>query len=171
MSVCFKLSRMERLSMKKDEALLARISAEIAAELGNVRKVKKEFSDFRKKYPISDRHLIRAQASYLEDFYNACEKIFRFVAEELNGGVPKGENWHKTLLYDMSLQIGKRPALLSSRMYEELRNYLGFRHIVRHIYGFSLDPGRVEKLSDLFPAIANRFCREMEEFIHGSLRN
>ena len=153
--------------MKKDKALLERIAAEIIVELSNVRKVKAEFLDFRKTYPAVDRFLVRALASYLEDFYNACEKVFKVVAEELNGGVPKGENWHKTLLSDMAVKIGKRPPVISPEMLEKLGQYLGFRHIVRHVYGFGLNAAKVELLAGGFPAAADDFCEEIDGFVKG----
>jgi hypothetical protein len=151
--------------MKKDKALLERISAEIDADLASVRQVKAEFKAFSQKYPTPDRFLVRAQASYLEDFYNACEKVFTLIANELNGGVPKGENWHRTLLRDMSIAIGKRPPVVSKELYERLGAYLGFRHLARHLYGFSLDSERLDDLCKAFPAVADYFCREIEHFV------
>jgi len=150
--------------MKKDKMLFVRIAADIENELENVRKVKSDFLEFRGAYPIIDRFLLRALASFLEDFYNACEKVFKIIAEELNGGVPKGENWHKTLLNEMATRIGKRPAVLSPELTQTLVAFLGFRHIVRHVYGFILDASKVEDLAVIFPKTADRFCAEIGRF-------
>ena len=157
--------------MKKEKALLERISAEISAELTSIQQIKAEFKAFLSKYPVPDRFLVRTQASYLEDFYNACEKVFSLVANELNGGLPKGENWHRTLLRDMSITIGKRPPVVSEELYAKLGAFLGFRHLARHLYGFSLDPARLNELCSSFPGIADEFCREIEIFIDRHLNN
>jgi len=45
-----------------------------------------------------DTYLLRAKASFMADFYMGVENIFRTISEELNGGVPRGDGWHKRLL-------------------------------------------------------------------------
>lgn len=87
-----------------------------------------------------DVYLLRAKASFMADFYMGVEKIFRLIGEELNGGLPKGEVWHKKLLRNMTLEIkGVRPAIISDELYQDLVKFLGFRHVVRQAYGFQLD--------------------------------
>jgi hypothetical protein len=81
----------------------------------------------------------KAKASFFADFYMSVERISILIASELNGGIPKGEDWHKRLLLDMSLTIGERPPVLSKKLYEELLKFLGFRHVIRHAYGFDLN--------------------------------
>ena len=48
--------------------------------------------NFLEKYPSLDRYLLRTKASFLADFYMGVERIFKIIAEELNGGTPKGED-------------------------------------------------------------------------------
>ncbi|WP_456761019.1 ribonuclease toxin HepT-like protein [Bradyrhizobium sp. USDA 4011] len=40
---------------------------------------------------------------------------------------------------------GKRPPLFDSELYGLLVELKGFRHVVRHRYGFDLDPRKVDK--------------------------
>ena len=47
------------------------------------------------------------------------------MAEELNGGVPRGDAWHRQLLHDMALDLpGLRPPLLTPSLATDLAEYL-----------------------------------------------
>ncbi len=144
---------------------LDRIVAEVNRELSLIEGLGKEFLDYQRAYPISDRFLVRARASYLSDFYNGVEKVFRILAQELGTGVPKGDSWHKTLLMDMTLTIGRRPPVISSELATTLLPFLGFRHVVRQAYGFELDQKRIDGLAgNLIPAM-ERFIEEIRAFL------
>jgi len=94
----------------KKSALKKELTALIRAELENITHLVKEF----KICGGDDRITRRAKGSILHDFYNACERIFELIAREINGGLPASEQWHKKLLYQMTLPIkGVRPAVIS----------------------------------------------------------
>lgn len=42
--------------------------------------------------------------------------------------------------------------------------FLGFRHVVRQVYGFELDEKRLESLSIHFEPVLEQFIREIEDF-------
>lgn len=112
-----------------------------------------------------DAYLLRVKASFMADFYMGVEKIFRLIAEDLNGGVSKGEGWHKKLLHTMTIEIKKvRPAVISEGLYQDLLKFLGFRHVVRQAYGFQLDEKRLTELEKIFEKTSNRFYREIKKF-------
>ena len=48
--------------------------------------------------------------------------------------IPK---WHKTLLFKMTVSVGRK-YLSSQNFFAELDEYLSFRHVFRNIYGFEL---------------------------------
>lgn len=123
--------------MKKDELFLKLMAAEIRVELDRISRLMNEYHDFLGKYSKHmDMHLLRVKASYMADFYMGVEKIFEIVIEELNGGAPKGEAWHKRLLQAMMLEVkGIRPAVISHDLYGDLIQFLGFRRVVRQAYG------------------------------------
>ena len=152
--------------MKKDELFLTRVAAEIRVELDRISRLMKEYRDFLDKYSKHmDMHLLRVKASYMADFYMGVEKIFELVIEELNGGAPKGEAWHKRLLQAMTLEVkGIRPAVISHALYEALIQFLGFRHVVRQAYGFQLDERKLAELEGLFDGTWRRFSREIKKF-------
>ncbi|MGA1865801.1 MAG: hypothetical protein ACMUHX_12160 [bacterium] len=88
----------------------------------------------------------------------------KIIAEEINGGLPKGENRHKRLLLDMRLKIGQRTPVISKVLYENLLKFLGYRHVVRHIYGFELNENRLNELANIYESVLEGFIKEMEMF-------
>ncbi len=65
----------------------------------------------------------------------------------------------------MALEIeGLRPAVLSPATREDLEELLKFRHLVRNIYGFELEPGRVEQLVEMTVALFPGLQSEIERF-------
>lgn len=112
-----------------------------------------------------DNYLLRVKASFMADFYMGVEKIFRLIIEEINGGAPRGEGWHKRLLHAMSLEMkGLRPPVISKGLYSDLLNFLGFRHVVRQAYGFQLDVIKLNDLEKIFQKTWKKFSREIKKF-------
>ena len=70
----------------------------------------------------------------LHNFYTGCDRIFKIIASELNGGLPSSYNWHQRLLTRMATPQTDRPAVISQETAKQLKEYLSFRHIVRNIY-------------------------------------
>lgn len=152
--------------MKKNNLFLKRIKTEILAELDQISNLMKEYEDFINKYSgHMDVYLLRVKASFMADFYMGVEKIFKLIVEELNGGTPRGEEWHKRLLHTMALEVkGIRIAVISNELYMDLLKFLGFRHVVRQAYGFQLDIKKLEELEKIFQMTWKRFSREIKKF-------
>lgn len=152
--------------MKKDGFFLKRTRTEILSELEEVSRLMDEYDDFVSKYSgHMDMYLLRVKASFMADFYMGVEKIFKIIVEELNGGTPRGEGWHKRLLHTMAIEIkGIRPAVISKEAYLDLLKFLGFRHVVRQAYGFQLDEKKLGELEKIFKKIWKRFSREIKKF-------
>jgi len=142
-----------------------RVVSEIEEELGNIERLLSELNEHQKDEPRNSFYL-RAVGSIFHDFYCGVERIFERIAEELNGGIPEGENWHIQLLKDMTLQIEEvRPAVISKELVAELKGYLEFRHRFRNIYGFELEWDKMKGLKETMPGVAERFKREIQDFI------
>ncbi|HBE44954.1 MAG TPA: hypothetical protein DDW17_05755 [Deltaproteobacteria bacterium] len=154
--------------MKKGKIFLKRLKVEIISELEHISTLMNEYQDFLEKYSSHmDAYLLRVKASFMADFYMGVEKIFRLIGEELNGGVPKGEVWHKKLLRNMTLEIkGVRPAIISDELYQDLVKFLGFRHVVRQAYGFQLDENKLAELEKIFEKTWKKFYHEIKKFCH-----
>ena len=142
--------------------LARRLAAEVEQELLQLLRLADEF---RSAPEASDTVSLRARASMLHDFYTGVERVLVRIAEELNGGVPRGEQWHRQLLQDMALEVrGVRPAVISSDLAGTLSEYLRFRHVFRHVYGFVLDAERMEPLEQRFQSVLDRFLAETRAF-------
>ena len=110
--------------------------------------------------------IAESAALRLHNFYTGCERIFKLIVSEVNGGVPHEQDWHKRLLTQVSLEIEDiRPAVISHKTRKDLEELLRFRHIVRNIYGFELKPERIETLIALTISLFPRFTKEIENFM------
>ena len=151
----------------KEKQLIRRLQSEINQEILSLEALLRELKTLKPRLAqkeISNLDL-RAAGSILHDFYNGVENIFRRVAQELNGGLPAGEDWHKQLLTDMSLDVkGVRPPLVSEDLKLKLQKYLGFRHIFRNVYGFHLEQEQIKVMVKEFPRILSWLRREIAAF-------
>lgn len=94
-----------------------------------------------------DQFATRALASYVDDFYSGIERICERVAVTLDDELPTGEQWHRMLLYQMGQPRDNRPPLFSQNLLSDTDEYRRFRHRLRHIYGYELEPTRVIALA------------------------
>ena len=95
-----------------------------------------------------DELAVRGLISYMDDFYTGCERMCERVAVTLDGGLPEGPRWHRSLLGQMAESGGAaRPPFLNGPLLLELDEYRRFRHRARHIYGYELEAERVLELA------------------------
>jgi len=100
----------------------------------------------------SDDLLVDAAALNIHGFYAGLERIFTVVAERIDASLPGGPNWHQDLLRQMTAEIpGVRTAVLSPNLFPALDRYRGFRHVVRNVYAYVLDPRLMAVLVDDLP--------------------
>ncbi len=150
--------------MGREQQFLERIAAELNAELLNLEKVYHEKQSFQKKYAVLDSHLVRALSSYIADFYGGVERILKIVSEEIDGGLPKSESWHKQLLANAHIKVADRPPVISDSTHDALLPYLAFRHVFRNAYGFELDKERIQSLDNNLPDLLDRFSKDIRHF-------
>lgn len=149
--------------MTPDEAFARRLAAEIAHELERLEQLREELAAAPR---ADDTFTLRARGSMLHDFYGGIERVFVRIAEELNGGVPQGEQWHRQLITDMSLEIaGVRPAVIDTAVAEELADYLRFRHVFRNVYGSLLEAERMRPLEERLPDVLTAFVTQIRAFL------
>jgi len=109
---------------------------------------------------------LRAIASILHDFYTGIEKIFSRIALEMEGNLPEGENWHRQLLERMAVDIKKvRPAVISEELEVKLDEYLRFRHLFRHSYGFLLQWEKCKGLTNNLTPCHKQVQKELKVFL------
>jgi hypothetical protein len=151
-----------------DSSEMREIALEIEAELKKLGRLEADIT--RGRHELG-RDPERADIHYsnlalkLHNFYTGCERIFRIIASELNHALPSSYDWHKRLLQRMCLEVeGTRPAVISEELHRELGDFAAFRHVVRNIYGYELDPQRIDRLLDKYPPTWERFRGEMTNF-------
>lgn len=146
-----------------DKDALRGIVSEVEGELGNLYELVKEMKIIKSEDSIIFR---RSKGSILHDFYNCCERIFKNIAIDINGGQEDTERWHKALLFKMTIPVKElRPAVISEELAAELDEYLSFRYVFRNIYGFELKGDRIDYLARRFDKVAGRFIKEIKEFL------
>ena len=149
--------------MTPDEAFARRLAAEIEHELERLVELQDELANAPHG---DDRFTLRARGSVLHDFYSGVERVFVRIAEELNGGVPQGEQWRRQIITDMSLEIpGVRPAAIDAALAEELGGYLRFRHVFRNVYGSLLQADRMRPLEEGLPHVLTAFLTQIRAFL------
>ncbi|MEW6750461.1 MAG: hypothetical protein AB1505_05720 [Candidatus Latescibacterota bacterium] len=91
-----------------------------------------------------DPDLVAATTLYLQQYYTGIEGALLRVAEDLDGSVPSGEEWHRYLLEQIALDIPQvRPALLTPVLRGHLDALRRFRHRVHHAYDQDYDWSRM----------------------------
>lgn len=145
------------------------ILAEIKGEMEGLERVVKEIREVYESRPLSEKErniYNESLALKIHNFYTGCERIFHIIADDVNGGIPASYDWHKRLLKGMTLEIeGIRPPVLSKKTFSELEEYLAFRHVVRNIYGYELDPERLQKLAARVHGVFEGFKADIGRFI------
>jgi hypothetical protein len=112
-----------------------------------------------------DDFYLDSVALNLHGFYSGLERIFEFIATNIDANKPTGENWHQQLLDQMANEIRSvRPAVISEDIYVQLNEFRGFRHIVRNVYTFRFDRNKIEKLVKRVPAMYADIKQELLAF-------
>ena len=100
--------------------------SDIRRELDNVRRLADEAKEWRPRledWPYTVR--VRTAGGILHDFYSAAERVFRHIANEIDGDLPSGSSWHIQLLQRMATDLETiRPAVIDSTSARQLGKYL-----------------------------------------------
>lgn len=149
--------------MTPEEKAIQRLIVEIESELEHLAALRDEAAQAPH---ATGTFALRGRGSILHDFYGGIERVFRRIAEELEGGLPQGDQWHRQLLTDMSLEIpGVRTAVVSSDLVNRLDDYLRFRHLFRNVYGHVLEGERLARLEVRLPETHRLFEEELRAFL------
>ena len=143
------------------------LALDINAELERLRRLAGDVAKLRGELALDPARATLYHenlALKLHNFYTSCERIFHLIASELNGAAPAGFDSHKRLLERMAVAWEGRPALLAAGTLHDLREYLAFRHVVRNIYGYELDPERIERLVARYPQVWHQVESDVVKF-------
>ena len=155
------------MSLDAAEDSLGALKDEIAIEMLNLQRLVNECQALVVGVDTVPSSVeLRAFGSILHDFYTACERIFERVAVYLGHGQPTGDNSHITLLRLMELKIdGERPAVLDHEFAARLHEYLRFRHLFRHTYGYELVWGKLQPLVEQLEMSKTELDQQLNRFI------
>ncbi len=134
----------------------------IEKELSELEKVAERIRNGWERFRhTGDDFYTDSAALNIHGFYSGIERIFQRIACTVDGTVPQGANWHRTLLDQMTGEIRDvRPAVISPQTLELLEAYRGFRHVVRNVYSYNFDPNKTEilvkNISELFDNLRNQ---------------
>ena len=114
---------------------------------------------------------VAAAALYLQNLYTAVEELLRRVAVELDGSVPAGEDWHRDLLGQMTLDVpGVRPRVVDQTLHPDLDLLQRFRHVVRHAYAQDYDWGEMQPVLEATERTMATFPTALTDLQH-TIRN
>ena len=129
------------------------------------RLVQRAQEGWRRAQQSSDDFYVDSVALNLHGLYGGLERLFTLIAGSVEGTRPVGANWHQLVLQQMAAEVlGVRPAVISPATYEALDEYRAFRHLVRNVYTFHLDPAKVGRLVQQAPALLGQASRELLAF-------
>ena len=155
--------------MKPEEMLIRRLKAEIESELAGLEAL---VNEMRVAPRGDDTYSLRARGSILHDFYTGMERILVRIAAELNGGVPRAEQWHRELIHNMALDVPQvRPPVIDADLARALGEYLRFRHVFRNVYGYVLEAERMRPLEERMPETLSLFHEQLTAFLSWMLGN
>ncbi|MEW6233395.1 MAG: hypothetical protein AB1566_13935 [Chloroflexota bacterium] len=145
---------------------LIRLAKRIRTELGELQRVVGRVQEaWRRAQTSSDDYYLDGVALNLHGFYAGLERLFELIATVIDGSRPQGANWHQELLVQMAIEVPKvRPAVISEKSRTSLDPYRGFRHVVRNVYTFTLEPTKMQQLVADAPAVFQQVRRELLAF-------
>jgi len=141
---------------------------DIEFEIQRIETLMEKYQPLLKKIEKEEPSFIEmgSLAMLLHSFYNGLENIFSRIVKKMDEEIPHGEFWHKKLLDRMIIINEKRKfAVLTKETYEDLKEYLGFRHFSRHAYAFDLDWNLMKDLILRLNEIKIKVLSEIKIFI------
>ena len=124
------------------------ITAKIDVELENMKRLQlRVITAWDKSRKTADDFYLDSVALNLQSYYAAVENIFTHIAGNIDKKIPQGIGWHKALAEQMSTPIKNlRGAVISKKTKSSLDEYRAFRHVVRNVYAFNLNPAKIKPL-------------------------
>lgn len=100
----------------------------------------------------------------LDSFYSGVERIFNDIALTVDGSVPEGPEWHRDLLYQISAEVGGRPAVITRDTRQCLEELVEFRYLLRRKFAFNVRPARMQELIDNLPECYEAIYLDLSTF-------
>ncbi len=144
------------------------VISKIESELASLARIHEGMTGFQASNDGEPRNDldVRLYGSFLHDFFTCVERIFREIAASIDGEVPTGETWHRSLLDQMALDItGVRTKVIDTSLKARLYEYLRFRHIFRNVYGFDLKWDKISTLVKDYSSVYSEVEASIRAFV------
>jgi uncharacterized protein YutE (UPF0331/DUF86 family) len=137
---------------------MADLLRRIEAEEESVKKVLTCLDDVmgRDEFSIIE---LAAAATFIHNIYNGVENILKQTLKEEGITIPATGNWHKELLNKAAAK-----GLIRKELSGELMEYLAFRHLFVHGYGFLLKEEPIRELGTKIPTIWAEYVKEIKAY-------
>jgi hypothetical protein len=147
------------MAQAPSERHLAELRTDLQVERAKLSVLVESLAALQRAWDVPDGSQERCDAAALrlQSLYTGIERCFVQIVRVLNGGPPDGADWHRRLLDRMTVPTEVRPAILDAATAKGLAELLRFRHVVRHLYAYELEPEQVQRLLgralELWPAV------------------
>jgi len=152
------------MAQAPSERYLAELRTDLQVERAKLRVLVESLAALQRVWDVPDGSQERCDAAALrlQSLYTGIERCFVQIVRVLNGGPPDGADWHRRLLDRMTVPTEVRPALLDAAIAKGLAELMRFRHVVRHLYVYELEPDQVQRLLEraleLWPVVEQRLA-------------
>lgn len=146
--------------------LVERIRTDLAAAGDQVRASTELLDRLDKAGSDPDGPAMAFVSVAIDRAYTALEAAFLRIARELDGAVPVGEDWHASLLHQMTLPIqDRRAAVLSAGTAAKLDPLRRHRHWLRHAYAAGFSWPAMEGTARGLPEAVSGARADLERFV------
>lgn len=116
------------------------VKLKIAFEISQIDELIEKSSVLLQKCILQEPDFIELNAAgaILHSYYNGLESVFLLIRKNIDRTVLSSERWHSELLKSMFAATKARRPLFEKKLYDQLVDYMGFRHFFRHTYGYHL---------------------------------
>ena len=116
------------------------VKLKIAFEISQIDELIEKLSVLLQKCILQEPDFIELNAAgaILHSYYNGLENIFLLIRKNIDKTVLSSERWHSELLKSMFAATKARRPLFEKKLYDQLVDYMGFRHFFKHTYGYHL---------------------------------
>lgn len=104
---------------------------------------------------------LRGAAFTLTSIYNGIEKLLLHLLKKNNIALDTGHDWHTTLI-----RKAENSNIISSKIKNDLLQYLSFRHFMRHAYSFEINKRTIEQVLYKVPDLVNELLQQINS-THG----
>ena len=97
-------------------------------------------------------------AVLIHNFYNGIENVLKQIFQLKLIKIPTGSSWHQELLL-----TAKNENIISEKLADKIKEYLGFRHFFTHSYALDLNPEKIESLIENIIETFDEFKEEIND--------